>query len=153
MSGYTERMSQRLPIVATIDPQDFTAGTSTTTLSTDVIDMSKYRRVAFLIAVGTLGTACTVDFTAYKGTVTATVTTSVTAITQLTTADDNNQVWVEIEAEDLGPTNRYVKGALVLTNGGAADNEGVAVIALADVGRYGPASDGDLATVDEIVVS
>lgn len=151
--GYTENLSQMLPIVATIDPQDYTAGTSTTTLTSDVIDMSKFRRVMFLIAVGTLGTACTVDFTVYKGTATATVTTSVGAITQLTAGDDNKQVVYEVKAESLGPTNRYVKGVLKLTNGGAADNEGAVVLALADVGRYEPSSALDLSTVDEIKVS
>ncbi len=69
------------------------------------------------------------------------------AITQLTTADDDKQTVVEVSAAELGAGKRYLKGAL-RTATAASD---VAVIALGIDARNEPASDNDLASVDEIV--
>lgn len=149
---YTEQMSQRMAVLGTIDPQDYAANTSTTTVTSDVIDMSVFRRVMFILSVGTLGTACTVDMTVNKGTATATVTTSHTAITQLTTADDNKQVIVEVTAEKVEP-NRYVNAVVTAANGGAGDNEGFSLVVLGGDCRHGPAVNYDLSTVDEIIVN
>jgi hypothetical protein len=153
--AFKKNLSDAIAIVGTIDPQDYTAATATTTLSTDIIDISSLRKVMFVVGTGQLGVACAVDFKVYKGTCTGTITTSVGAITQLTAGDDNKQAIYEVDYEDLGSTYKYIIGKLVLTNGGAGDNEGVMVLALADIGRFPPDPDilPDLASVDEIVTT
>lgn len=137
-----ERFSEKYAIVGTIDPTGDATGTSTT----DVIDLFDADEVVFLLMTETVAATGTVDFTVYSGTATGTVTTSVTAITQLTAADDDKQVIVEVDARSLTDGHRYVKGVLAQ---GTANSE-CAVIALARQ-TYRPANEHDLATVDEIV--
>jgi hypothetical protein len=142
-------LSEQLAVAATIDP----ANVSPSTVPTDVIDLSRARRVLFIIAVGALGTSATVDFVV-KGDTTSggSFTTTVTGktIAQLTKAgsDDNKQVVVEVSAGEAAVQGfRYVRGSL--TVGTAASQ--VCVIALTGDLRYSPASEFDLASVDEIV--
>ena len=147
--GYTERLSEQLAVVATIDPASLTANT----YLTDAIDMKLHRRVLFIIAVGALTSSNTTDFsvvgdTASGGSYATTITGK--TITQLTKAgsDDNKQVLVEVTAEEVAAQGlRYIKGSLVTAAAAALG----CVVALADSTRYGPASDYDLASVDEIV--
>ncbi|RMG90728.1 MAG: hypothetical protein D6706_18990, partial [Chloroflexi bacterium] len=71
------------------------------------------------------------------------------SITQLTQAgtDSNKQVLVEVRADELSAGYTHLRGRLII--GTAASD--AAVIALGGDARYGPASDYDLASVDEIV--
>lgn len=153
--GFKNNLSDAITLVGTIDPQDYTAATSTTTLLTDVINAATYRKVIFVLAVGNMGTACEATLTINKGTATATVTTSVGALTKLEAADDNKQAIYEVDHEDLGSGYDYIQGSLVLKNGGAAAIEGAVVLALADIGRFPPDPDvlPDLSSVDEIVTT
>lgn len=145
----THALSDQLAVIATIDPSSISPGS----VNTDVIDLSRVRSVIFVVAAGTLGASATLDFavkgdSASGGSFTTTVTGK--TITQLTQAgsDDNKQVIVEVSAEEAGAQGfRYVRGAL--TVGTAASQ--ACVVALAGGLRYSPASDFDLATVDEIV--
>ncbi|MCC6612506.1 MAG: hypothetical protein IT320_03450 [Anaerolineae bacterium] len=145
----TQALSDQLAVIATIDP----ASISTGTVSTDVIDLRLVRNVIFVVAAGTLGSSATLDFavkgdSASGGSFTTTVTGK--SITQLTKAgsDDNKQVIVEVSAEEAAAQGfRYVRGALTI---GTAASQ-ACVVALAGGLRYSPASDVDLATVDEIV--
>lgn len=144
---FTERLSEKLAIVATIDPASKTANT----YYTDDIDMKYWRRVIFILTLGAMTTNSTVDFSVVEG-ASASPTTAMSpakGITQLTAAstDDNKQVVVEVAVEELAAGSRYIRGKLVV--GTAATIVGV--IALADVGRYKPESAFDLASVDEIV--
>lgn len=146
---------EELAVVGGIDPQAAGTGTSTT----DVIDMRYWEKVLFIIQTGTVATAGTVDFYVNKstatgaGTTTGTGTAAVANITQLTAGDDNVQVLVEVHAEDLGATSgtpyRYIRGVLARGGGNSAN----AVVALGHPGRYQPANDYDLASVDEITTS
>lgn len=146
---YTERLSEQLAVVATIDPASLTANT----YLTDAIDMKLHRRVLFIIAVGALTTNNTTDFSVVGDTASGgSYATAITgkAITQLTKAgsDDDKQVLVEVTAEEVAAQGlRYIKGSLVTATAAALG----CVVALADSTRYGPASDYDLASVDEIV--
>lgn len=144
---YTAKLSEQLAVVATIDPDAYTAST----VLTDAIDMSKFRRVMFIVMAGELGASATVDF---KVTECATSGGSYTdlsgkSITQLTQAgsDDDKQVIVEVAAAEMGSGKRYLKGSLTI--GTATSDAGV--IALASVGRHKPENANDLASVDEIV--
>jgi len=138
-----ERLSEQLAVVATIDPDAY----GTTTLTTDVFDMSVHHEAMFVIMVGTNGG--TVDFEVQESTATGAgtnTTTAVASITQLASADDDVQVVVTVRGEDMADGYRYLRGILTLS---AATDSGV--VALADRARYKAASAGDLASVDEIV--
>lgn len=135
------RFSDDLALVSQIDPTDAATGTQTA----DVVDMSLFDEITFIVQVGTVAATGTVDFTVLSGTATGTVTTSVTDITQLTAGDDNKQVIVTVDAASL--SGRYV--AATIKKGTA--NSTVSVTGLARRARYKPAWEDDLASVDEIV--
>lgn len=146
---YNQRLSEQLAVVSCIDPDANAAGA----LNGDVIDMQKCKRVLFIIMAGDLGTNATLDWvlkgdTASGGSFATTITGK--SITQLTQAgaDDNKQVVVEVTAEEVAAQGlRYVRETL--TTGIATSDSGT--VALAGFGRYSPASEFDLASVDEIV--
>lgn len=145
MARYTERLSEQLAVVATIDPQSISSSANT-----DVIDMQRFNRVLFILLTGTISSTGTVDFDVYKG-ATNSPSTKMTgkSITQLTQAGSgsDSQVVIEVTAEELGPGYRYIKGTWTR---GTANALG-AVVVLGDCDRYGPASDHDLSSVAEIV--
>lgn len=146
MGKFTERLSEQLAVVGCIDPDAYTANS----YDTDVIDMKYHRRVIFIVQAGDLGSSATLDFAVYEGATTSPASAlSGKSITQLTEAgtDSNKQAIVEVSAEELTPTCRYLKGTL--TVGTATSDAGVLV--LADVSRYEPGNAFDLASVDEIV--
>lgn len=145
---FTTRLSEQLAVVATIDPDEYSAGAT----NTDIIDMRYHRRVIFVVMVGTLGTNATVDFKVQEGAasdMSDAADLSGKAITQLTQAgtDADKQAIVEVAAEEMTSGDRYLRGTLTVAT--AACDAGV--IAVADCARYLPASDYDLASVDEIV--
>lgn len=144
-----EQLNEQLALVATIDPDSYSANT----YYTDAIDMRYWRRAIFIVAVGDMASGATVDFSLVEGTTTSPTTafSPAKAITQLTQAstDADKQAIIELDVEDMDPANRYVRGKLVT----ATDASDVCVIALAGGARYEPASDFDLASVDEIVAA
>ena len=84
-----DRLSEQLAVVATIDPDAY----ASTTLTTDVFDMSTHHEAMFVIQVGE--NAGTVDFEVQESTATGAgtnTTTAVASITQLTAGDDDVQV-------------------------------------------------------------
>lgn len=147
--SFQARLSERVGVVATVDPDAYGTGDQTT----DVIDMKNVNRVMFVVMAGTLGTSATLDFlvkgdTASNGSFTTTITGK--SITQLTEAgtDSDKQAIVEVTAEEVKAQGfRYIRGTLTI--GAAASDAGV--IAIASGLAYEPASDYDLASVDEIV--
>jgi len=148
---YHPRLSQELAVVACIDPDAYTTGTE----NSDIIDMRYHRRVMFIVQAGTLGSTATVNFAVYGDSAAAMsgeVALTGKAITQLTEAgtDSDKQAIVEVTAEEVASQivgGRYIRGKLIVLL--ATSDAGV--IALADHSRYAPASDYDLASVDEIV--
>lgn len=145
---YTERLSEALAVVSTIDP----VSQSAATVTGDIIDMSKYSRLLFVLSVGALGASATVDYL-IQGSAASNMGSPATitgkSITQLTKAgsDDNKQVIVEVTAEEVAAQGfRYVRDSLTVAT--AACLISVVVLGLVDVT---PASALDLATVDEIV--
>jgi hypothetical protein len=134
-----QKLNEQLAVVATIDPS-----TSTTTTTTDVIDMSRYDRVLFIVSIGTV--AGTTDFLVQSGTATGTVTTSVVSMVQWSATADNQQALIEVDASALGERHRYITGQI--KTGGA---NLFSVVALGARARYKPASDDDLASVTQIV--
>jgi hypothetical protein len=142
------RLSERLAVVATIDPDAYATGTQ----GSDVIDMQNRNRVLFIVQAGALGASATLDFK-LQGCATANgdyADIEGKAITQLTDAgtDSEKQALVEITSEEAAALGyRYIKG--VMTIGTAASD--AAVVALAGDLAYYPAADYDLDSVDEIV--
>ena len=146
---YHPRLSQALALVDCIDPDAYTTGTQ----DGDIIDMSKHARVVFIVMAGTLGSSATLNFAVW-GSAASTMTSqalitgkSITALTQAGT-DSDKQAIVEVTAEEVGAQGyRYIQGTLTI--GVATSDAGV--VTLADHSRYAPASESDLASVDEIV--
>ena len=146
---YHPRLSEALAVVDCIDPDAYT----TADITGDTIDMSKHARVMFIVMAGTLGTSATVNFVVY-GSASSNMATpgALTGklITQLTEAgtDSDKQAVVEVTAEEVKAQGyRYIRGTLTI--GTATSDAGV--VTLADHSRYAPASELDLASVDEIV--
>lgn len=138
-----ERFYEDWALSATIDPN----GTgSTTTATSDVIDMRDVEEVVFILSAGTLAAGCTVDLTVNSGTASGTVTTSVTSATQLINTDDNKQVIVAVKADSLADGHRYVNCVATVATGVGA----ISVVGLTRR-KYSPANEHDLASVDEIV--
>jgi hypothetical protein len=144
------RADQAVAVVECTDPDAYTTGAVTG----DIIDMSDFEQVMFVVMVGDLGSSATVDFQVYQGNTAALGSPKVitsAAITQLTDAstDSDKQAIVVVKQADLDEAGgfRWIRGTL--TVGTATSDAGV--IALGLYPTYGPASDYDLSSVDEIV--
>lgn len=148
---YARNMSENFPVVATIDPQ---ATTATTAVETDAIDLSKYRRVLFIVQTGTI--AHTLDFKIRAATSAggsyADVDATNAALTQIADTSDNKVAVFELRCEKIAALNlgyTHVKGRV--TPGGTSSCT-FSVVAIGDVARYQPGSATDLADVIEIKV-
>lgn len=144
------KANEKFALVGTVDPDVLTA----TDHDTDVIDMSKFDRVVFIIAMGTLGSSATVDFSVFADAAsggsyaTELEDYAITQMTQAGTDESDRQVIVEVEALPvLEAGKRYIKGRLTV---GTASCDG-AVIALGFNSQYQPSNMYDLASVAEIV--
>ena len=141
-------LSEKLAVVATIDPDAYGTGTQ----GSDYVDMTKFNRVLFVVQAGTLGSSATLDFKIQEATSSAgagVVDLAGKAVTQLTDAstDSDKQAIVEVCANELSAGFTHVRGVMTI----ATATSDAGAIALAGVPRYHPASDNDLASVDEIV--
>lgn len=146
-------MSDRLAIVSVIDPDD---RASSTTLG-DAIDMSVHDKVMFIVSVGAVANARTVDFQVRESATSGGTYTAISgkSITQLGAGDSNKQAIVNVRASEMSAGFRYLKGQLRVGGvTGTGDNE-TTVLTLAGNSRYSTAvttsTYGDLASVDEIV--
>lgn len=144
------RADQAVAVVSCIDPD----ANATGAITDDIIDMSKFEQVMFVVQAGTLGSSATLDFQVYQGDTNALGNPKVitgAAITQLTDAgtDSDKQAIVVVKQADLDSAGgfRWIRGTL--TVGTATSDCGVLGLGLYPT--YGPASDYDLTSVDEIV--
>jgi hypothetical protein len=146
MAIFTERLSQSLAVVGTIDPASYNAQTNS-----DGVDMRLFRRVMFVISAGAIGNN-TVTAVIKGGNDNSTFATTLTgkslsANTFSGSGDNNSQAIIEVMAEECATQDvRYIR--LELTPSGAAH---LSAVALAGVARYEPAVDYDLASVEQIV--
>jgi len=145
MPGYTELMSEHLPVVAVLHSQLVNAGSR----YSDIVDLATRRRVFFVLDVGDTDT--TVDahldeFTSPGGAGRHTLAGK--SITQLAATDDNSVVVLEVSAEELSKGYRAVQ--LVVTVGSGSTGAYVCAVGLADVSRYRPDRD-DVSQVVEVV--
>jgi hypothetical protein len=142
-----EQLSQGISIAAAeIDPQQQATGT----VYTGGVDMQRFQRVLFVLMVGNVGAAGTVnaqlqssskpDFSAGPNTI------ATTAITQI--AVSNRIATIEVRADQLTPGDRYVR--LQVTVGTNAVY--LAALALAAEAVYKPGAKQDIAAVAQRLV-
>lgn len=136
--GFCERLTEQLAVVATIDP----VSQGATAVTSDSFSMALHRRALFILSTGANPTGVavaiqegTVNWTAGTATILSAAATAITAA--------NSQWLYEVSAEAMGAGLTHLRA--VLTPAGAAHL--ISLVALADVGRYHPASDRDLASV------
>lgn len=139
-------MYEEFAIVATIDPIDANNADS----ATDIIDMSLYHEVLFIILLGVMNDSATFDFAltedsaANMGTETA---ISGKALTQVSgNGGDAKQHMISLQASEMTPGKRYVRG----TQANSAHSQLAAVVVLGRP-RFPPATEGDLSSVTQII--
>ena len=140
--AYCERLSEQLAIVATIDPVALAA----TTAVSDVFAMTNHRRALFILMTEAVFASATVliqenNAAAFTGT-TATLLTGTTG----TVTGNASQYLYEVSAAALSDGYQWLRATVT----GATISDVIAMVVLADVDRYKPASQYDLASVDVI---
>ncbi len=142
--------SQRVAVLGKLDP----VSQSAATVTTGWISAVNFFKFLALLEVGALGASATVDAKlqqATDGSGTGAKDIAGTTITQLTKAgsDDNKIVQINLDQNQLDVANNFTHFRLSVTVGTAA-----CLIAAQVLGfdpRYAPASDYDIAAVDENV--
>jgi hypothetical protein len=142
--------SEVAAVVANIDPDAYPAGTYVS----DWVDMSKFGDIMAIVQAGDLGALATIDAKLEQATSNAGAgAKNITGklITQLTKAgvDDNKQVVINLNDSQLDVNNGFVFARLSITVAVATSDAGGIVLGFNP--RNAPASDYDIATVDEIV--
>jgi hypothetical protein len=108
---YTEQMTQGLSVLGKIDP--VSQGAGTTTPITDV-DGSKFRRLMFVLQIGAVGAAGTVDAKLRESKTSGGAYQDITgaAITQVTVS--NKVVTIEVRPEQLDAGYQFVQLSLTI---------------------------------------
>ncbi len=148
MSGPNALPSERVAVLATIDPDVYTAAAYTT----DWVDLTKYKSAMAIVMAGTLGSSATLNGKLQEATDssgTGNVDLSGKAITALTQGgtDSDKQAIINVRSDELSAGFTHI--ALVMTVGTATSDCGAIVLGLDP--RHAPANENDLASVDEIV--
>ena len=142
--------SEKVAIGGTIDPDVLTA----TAFTSDWMSMADFESAMAIVMAGTLGSSATMDAKLLQATdASGTGSKDITgkAITQLTQAgtDSDKQAIINCRAEELDIDNGFDHVALWIdVNTASSDGAG---LLLGLNAAYGPASDNDLASVEEIV--
>lgn len=147
--------SEKLAIVATIDPANYSSGTNLS----DAIDMQYHDQVTFILLGGKFdnGKDGTIDLKikesdASGGTYHKISGKSITQFTEHGSAHENSQAVINVHASELTAGHRYLKASMII---GGTDAVPAGVVALATNSRFTDAvtstTFGDLSTVVEIV--
>lgn len=144
--------SEVAAVVGVIDPDAYTANTYTT----DYIPMKLFRRYMAILQVGTLGTGAVVNakLIAYTdGSGGGAFDVPGAAITPLTQAgtDSDKVAVINFDPSKLAGTPEYTHFRLSVTN--TVEAMDASAVVLGFDARYKPASDNDIAAVDEIVTA
>jgi len=142
MMAFCERLSEQLAVVATIDP----VAALTAATPTDIFSMQLHRRALFILQTGaTVGTGilCNIQ----EGVDAAMTATTAAILTLAATACNAvaSQYLFEVSAEAMADGYTYLRGTFDPTGATV-----LSVVVLADVERYHPGSDRDLASVVSI---
>lgn len=142
--------SDRAAVVGVIDPDALAADT----YETGWISMSDFQSVMAIIMAGSLGSSATLNAKFEQGQGAAGANPqdvpgkAITALTQAGT-DSDKQAVLNCFADDLDLADGYDHVRLSMTIGAATSDAGALVLGFD--ARYEPASNNDLASVDEIV--
>ena len=147
--AWTEQVTQSMTVAAAgIRSQSVAAST----VLTSAVNLQKFRKVLFLIDIGTLGASATIDFKVQAaktsgGTYADVASTSITQVT----ASNKTEI-VEVSADHvqntMGNGYQYLKGSL--TVGTAASQASVTVLGV--IGDHEPTSDNKDSSLDQVVV-
>lgn len=142
--------SQRVAVLGKLDP----VSQSAATVNTGWISAANFYKFLAILSVGAMGASGTIDAKlqqASDSSGTGAKDISGTTITQLTKAgsDDNKIVEINLDQSQLDLANNFTHFRLSVTVGTAASL--IAAQVLGFDPRYAPASDYDIAAVDEIV--
>ena len=137
--AFCERLSEQLAVVAVITPQ---AG-ATAGHTSNVVAMAMHRRALFIVQRGAgVAGGCLVEIEEANAAFTAGTAVILTRAATACAAADSQYLF-EVSGEAMAAGNTALRA--VVTPAVAGDL--IALVALADVERYHPASDRDLATV------
>lgn len=144
------RPSDEVALVGIIDPDAYAASTVTTAW----IAAKHFEKYMAIVKAGDLGASATLDAKleqAQDGSGTGAKDIVGKVITQLTQAgtDSNKQAIINLANEELDVTGGFTHFRLSMTVATATSDAGAIVLGLQP--RYAPASDNDVASVDEIV--
>lgn len=149
MTTTNSRPSERVSVLATLDP----ISQSAATVSTGWIDASQHERFLVLVQTGVLGASATLDAKLRQATDssgTSAKDVSGKAITQIVKASgDNKQAEINLRAEELDTNGGFAYFCLTLTVGTAASL--IAATVLGFDAKNGPANAKNQAAVAQIV--
>lgn len=148
--------SEMVGLVSCIDPDAYAPAAA---IDGDVIDMSDWHCLMAVLMIGDLGTAGTVSLkfqeAATSGGAYTDISGAATATYDQTDSPNpsNQQIKLDLRAEQLGDGKRFVKPVLTVTDETSPENatSDVAVAIFGVFPKVGVASAVDLASVDEIV--
>lgn len=146
----TMKPSDEIAVLATIDPDAYTAATYVS----DYASFEYFNEMLAIVTVGDLGTSGTVaaklrQATSSTGAGVKDITSkAITTFTQAGT-DSDKQALVNLRADELDLANGFKFACISLTVATATSDAGA--ILLGTKPKHGPASGHDLASVDEIV--
>ena len=141
--AFCERLSEQLAVVATIDPQ---AG-ATGAVTSDVFSMVNHRRALFVLSKGAGSAGILVNIQEANAGFTAGTATILTRAATACVAP-NTQYLFEVTAEAMADGNTALRAICT-----PVTTDLLSLVVLADVIRYHPASDYDLASVAAIQVA
>lgn len=142
--------SERAGLVGVIDPDAYAASTVTT----GWVAAKNFHSFLAVITAGDLGASATIDAKLQQATSAAGAgAKDITgkAIAQLTQAgaDDNKQALINLRGEQLDVDGGFAFVRLSMTIGTATSDAGALLFGFDS--RFGPATDNDATTVDEVV--
>ncbi len=142
---YTEELSEALSIAgAEIDPVSQAAGTVTT----GAVDLSKFHRTIFMLMIGNVGSAGTVDAKLQQSATGSSSWTDIanSSITQVTAS--NKVVTLEIRPDQLTAGQRYVRLSVTVGTNAVL----IAALAVGGEAIQKPGNANDLAAVAQRLV-
>lgn len=151
MSNATTHLgSEQVAVCGVIDPDAHSTGAQTT----GWVDASEFNQFMAIVFAGTLVSTATLDAKIEQATTSgggSAKDLTGSAITQLTQAgsDSDKQAVINFSSTDLDVDNNFRYVRLSVTLGTAGGDIGGVLLGLGP--RFGPASDNDASTVDEIV--
>ena len=147
MSHFSSLLSERVAVVATVDPIDG----ATTARSSDYVDMADFDKLLGIVLIGAITGTIDAKFEQAKdGSGTDVKDVTGKAATQVADDGDAGQVLINLRADELDIDNGFTHARLTVTPTGGTTNLLGAVILAGDPKNY-PASGSDLASVAEII--